>query len=298
MIISYWTYKLFSPKEKKKIFGEDSSARRPRKSRETQEDSTTQGLKGAGLPAPDLPRWLCSSQGRAQLTGTVFVSWPAFAPAPPPSPDLIDHSITILRFDPCSISATSMLGSRPRCCRRASTAVILSRCPPARGQTEGDFTRSILVPCMYTDAHNACLCVIRVRPRGGTTADEEASGILICRKRSNEAATAIGDWEGMDGVGGGDDGSDRGEWMVFIHCGFTSCNIMVLRGLRIDHSECSDVTVNWTPTGGLAVAAAEATALPDMTNAERLRVECCWNFRIFLVHAGELDLFHDVRTDC
>lgn len=137
MIISYWTYKLFSPKEKKKIFGEDSSARRPRKSRETQEDSTTQGLKGAGLPAPDLPRWLCSSQGRAQLTGTVFVSWPAFAPAPPPSPDLIDHSITILRFDPCSISATSMLGSRPRCCRRASTAVILSRCPPARGQTEG-----------------------------------------------------------------------------------------------------------------------------------------------------------------
>uniref|UniRef100_A0A0E0EC74 Uncharacterized protein n=2 Tax=Oryza TaxID=4527 RepID=A0A0E0EC74_9ORYZ len=46
----------------------------------------------------------------------------------------------------------------------------------------------------------------------------------------------------------------------------------VLRGLRIDHSECSDVTVNWTPTGGLAVAAAEATALPDMTNAERLRI--------------------------
>uniref|UniRef100_A0A0D3GRQ7 Uncharacterized protein n=1 Tax=Oryza barthii TaxID=65489 RepID=A0A0D3GRQ7_9ORYZ len=45
----------------------------------------------------------------------------------------------------------------------------------------------------------------------------------------------------------------------------------VLRGLRIDHSECSDVKVNWTPTGGLAVAAAEATALPDMTNAERLR---------------------------
>ncbi|KAF2923104.1 hypothetical protein DAI22_07g165201 [Oryza sativa Japonica Group] len=54
---------------------------------------------------------------------------------------------------------------------------------------------------------------------------------LVRRKRSNEAATAIGDWEGMDGVGGGDDGSDRGEWMVFIHCGFTSCNIMRTPGL-------------------------------------------------------------------
>uniref|UniRef100_A0A0E0AKP2 Uncharacterized protein n=1 Tax=Oryza glumipatula TaxID=40148 RepID=A0A0E0AKP2_9ORYZ len=158
---------------------------------------------------------------------------------------------------------------------------------------------------------------------------------LVRRKRSNEAATAIGDWEGMDGVGGGDDGSDqRGVGGVHdVHCGFASSNIMrtpglsskrrrwrdgarsrpvdggrltssdgawvgalgasvgvgsgtaplpcgclrpptrqVLRGLRIDHSECSDVKVNWTPTGGLAVAAAEATALPDMTNAERLRI--------------------------